>query len=121
VTTTDQGYVYAGLPGGGVYQTSASATDVTSLAVLPPLALEQNAPNPFHPVTTIRYVLDRPGDVTLQIYDVGGRRVAELVDQRMDAGAHVAVFDASALPSGVYTYVLSTADRREARKMVVTR
>ena len=121
VTTTDQGFVYASLPGGGVYQAAASATDVTPAAVVHPFALEQNAPNPFHPITIIRYTLDRPSEVKLKIYDVGGRCVAQLVDQSMDAGAHVATFDASALPSGVYTYVLSTATLREARKMVVTR
>ena len=71
--------------------------------------------------TTPRHVARRPSEVKLRVYDVSGRCVAKLVDQSMDAGAHVATFDASALPSGVYTYVLSTATLREARKMVVTR
>jgi hypothetical protein len=47
--------------------------------------------------------------------------VAALVNQRKDAGAHAAIFDASSLPSGVYAYVLSTPVLREARKMVVRR
>jgi photosystem II stability/assembly factor-like uncharacterized protein len=121
VVTTNQGFVYASLPDGGVYRTSVNATDAPPLDVLRPLALEQNAPNPFRDRTTIRYSLDRAADVYLKVYDVRGRAVATLVSGRKGAGSHAAVFDASSLPSGVYTYILSTPGQREARKLVLTR
>jgi photosystem II stability/assembly factor-like uncharacterized protein len=121
LTMDDVSALYAALPEGGVYRTSGPAVGVPSGATPPPLALEQNAPNPFNPITAIRYVLDRPAHVRLRVYDVLGRHVATLVDERKEAGRHVAVFDASTLPSGVYTYELSTPSLRESRKMVIAR
>ncbi len=48
------------------------------------------------------FLLDRPADVRLSVYDVLGREVAHLADGVLDAGRHEVVFDASALPSGTY-------------------
>ena len=55
--------------------------------------LAQNMPNPFNPKTTIAFALTEPGDVTLEVYDVAGRRVVTLLDRHMDAGAHRAHWD----------------------------
>jgi hypothetical protein len=64
--------------------------------------LEQNFPNPFNPSTTIRFRLPHPGHVLLRVYDSLGRLVATLVNGEVEAGVGSAVWDASALPSGVY-------------------
>jgi len=69
--------------------------------------LFQNHPNPFNPSTTISYALPVDAHVTLEVYDVVGRRVGQLVEGNMSAGYHDATFDASALASGAYFYRLT--------------
>ncbi len=69
-------------------------------------ALAQNYPNPFNPSTTIRFELPVSSDVRLGVYDVLGREVSALVNERRDAGVHEVKFDGSGLSSGVYFYRL---------------
>jgi hypothetical protein len=70
-------------------------------------ALAQNYPNPFNPTTTIRFGLPVDGNVSLAVYDVLGRQVAQLVEGRMITGFHEVTFDASNLSSGIYFYRMS--------------
>jgi len=69
-------------------------------------ALGQNYPNPFNPSTTIEYELPKASEVRLSVYDMLGREVSVLVNERMDAGVHEVKFDGSNLASGVYLYRL---------------
>jgi uncharacterized delta-60 repeat protein len=66
------------------------------------------SPNPFNLSTAISYQLSAVSFVNLAVYDVGGRKVAELVNDWRDAGVHEVVFDGSGLASGVYVYQLQT-------------
>lgn len=68
--------------------------------------LEQNYPNPFNPSTTINYSINKSGAVSLKIYDLTGREVANLVNETKSAGDYSVTFDASRLASGVYIYTL---------------
>lgn len=69
--------------------------------------LGQNYPNPFNPSTQIRFELPVAADVTLEIFDVFGRRVAVLLqNEQKQAGYHNVSFDASDLSSGMYIYRL---------------
>lgn len=68
--------------------------------------LYQNYPNPFNAETAIRYDLPEAAFVTIAIYDLAGRHVAQLVDRFCDAGEHNVIFDASGLASGIYFYRL---------------
>ena len=70
--------------------------------------LFQNAPNPFNPTTSIAYALPVEAHVRLEVYDVFGQRVAQLVNERKPAGYHQVVFDASRMTSGMYFYRLNT-------------
>jgi len=82
-------------------------------------ALAQNYPNPFNPETAIRFDLPQAGAVRLAVYDVLGRAVAMLVDERLPAGTHEATFDAARLLSGGYVYRLQTAGRTFTRTMLL--
>jgi phosphatidylserine/phosphatidylglycerophosphate/cardiolipin synthase-like enzyme len=64
--------------------------------------LSQNYPNPFNPTTTISYQISAASHVMLKVYDVLGREVATLVDQKQNPGYYNMTFDASKYASGVY-------------------
>ena len=87
-------------------------------------ALEQNHPNPFNPKTAIRFALREAGDVTLAIFDVGGRRVRTLADGPLAAGRHEAIWDGrdetgGELASGVYFYRLRAEGVKLSRRMLL--
>jgi hypothetical protein len=84
-------------------------------------ALSQNSPNPFNPHTTIHYSLATESTVKLTVFDVLGREVAILAEGKQMPGEHAALFDASALPSGVYFYRLSADGLLETKKMLFIR
>ena len=81
--------------------------------------LFDNFPNPFNPSTTIRFDVQRPCRVTLEIVDVFGRVSAVLADGRYGPGRHSVRFDASGLPSGVYVVQIQMGGYSAARKMTV--
>jgi hypothetical protein len=86
----------------------------------------QNYPNPFNPATTIRFGINVAGCVTLRIYDVSGRMVAELVDEHRGAGRYEEVWDGrdsrgNQVASGVYFYNLTTGEFERTRKMLLLR
>ena len=70
----------------------------------------QNYPNPFNPTTTFEYWLPKAADVTFYIYNMRGQRIHTLVDMRMEAGIHRAIWDARDTPSGIYIYVIQSGD-----------
>ncbi len=76
-------------------------------------------PNPFNPVTTIRFELPQAARVTLDVYDVNGRCVATLVEGYRHGGSYEAAFDASDLASGVYVYHLTAGEYTATGKMVL--
>lgn len=86
-------------------------------------SLAQNYPNPFNPTTTVGYQLPEASDVKLEIFDVLGRSVVTLVNQRQNAGAYSVTLNASAynLSSGMYFYKLRAGDFIETRKMILTK
>ena len=74
-----------------------------------------NAPNPFRGATAVRFTLPQATDVTLEVYDLLGRRVALLLDDaRLAADTHEVRFDAQGLPSGAYLVLLRTPQHTEA-------
>ncbi len=83
------------------------------------IRLEQNYPNPFAGATTIAFSLERPYPVRLRVFDLLGRRVAELASGTYRAGAHTLEWDARALSSGVYFAVLEANGSRLSKRMVV--
>jgi hypothetical protein len=89
-------------------------------------ALEQNAPNPFNPSTTIRFAVPANGNVRLTVFDVNGRIVRTLVDGNATAGNHEVVWDGldmsgRSVASGVYIYRLTGANNEITRRMTLVR
>ena len=82
-------------------------------------ALYDNYPNPFNPTTVIEYQLAAVGDVTLKVYDVLGREVKILVNERQNAGTHTVKFDGSSLSSGVYFYRLHSGSYTATKKLLL--
>ena len=91
-------------------------------AVIPDeLQLAQNYPNPFNPETQIRFTLPQATHVKLTVYDVRGREVAVLADEKFAAGSHKVNFNAANLPSGVYVYSLQAGNAAKTRKMILVK
>jgi hypothetical protein len=90
------------------------------------MSLEQNHPNPFNPVTTIRFTLPSQGFVDMKVYDVSGRAVRTLVSEEMPAGEHRVLWDGrnnggGPVASGVYFYRIVAGNQTATRKMVLLR
>jgi hypothetical protein len=100
---------------------SVTAISPTAAAVPTHFALEQNYPNPFNPTTTITYWVPSSNAVSLNVYDVLGREVAVVVNERKAAGRYAASFDASKLTSGIYFYRLTTGGYTQTKKMVLVK
>jgi hypothetical protein len=80
--------------------------------------LHQNYPNPFNPSTQIRFELPEANNVRLAVYDILGREVGLLVDERLIAGVHTVNLDASNLSGGVYIYRLRTENFVQSKRML---
>jgi len=81
--------------------------------------LYQNFPNPFNPITTIRYYLPKKSHVDLNIYNILGQMIKSLVNTSKSAGFHKVEFNAKDLPSGVYFYKIEADSFREVKKMIL--
>jgi hypothetical protein len=99
----------------------AVLTSVKENAVPIEFALERNYPNPFNPSTNIGFQISDYGLVTLRVYDVLGREVRTLVNERLQPGSYETTFDATGLPSGVYFCKLKTDGHISTKKMILTK
>ena len=83
------------------------------------LVLHPAAPNPFNPVTTLSFTLERPGRTRLDLYDLRGARVRHLDERARGRGAHTFTLDATGLPSGVYIVELRQGRERTQQKVLL--
>jgi hypothetical protein len=84
--------------------------------------LFQNYPNPFNPETRISYQMHTDALVELDVFNLRGERVRQLVREHQSAGRHEIVFDGTNLPSGMYVYRLSVNNSMiSAKKMVLSK
>jgi hypothetical protein len=82
-------------------------------------SLSQNYPNPFNPTTNIKFNVSKLSGVRIVVYDVMGREVQTLVNEKLQPGTYESSFDGSRLTSGVYFYKLITEGYSETKKMLM--
>ena len=87
-------------------------------------ALHPNYPNPFNPVTTLRYDLPVSSDILIRIYDINGRVVKTIFSGYKKAGHNTAVWDAKndigePVSAGMYLYLIQTSEFRKTKKMLL--
>jgi hypothetical protein len=81
--------------------------------------LVQNYPNPFNPATIIVFQIPEYSPVSLEVFDVTGRRVITLIDENLEAGYHEVTFDGSRLASGAYLYRMQAGDFVQTKKLML--
>ena len=118
---SDTGWIVGG--NGRIYKTTNGGGTVSvqniSSEIPASFSLLQNYPNPFNPRTVISFQLSVVSDVSLKVYDIQGREVQTLVNERLQPGKYETSFDGSGLNSGVYFYRLTTDGFSETKRMIL--
>jgi hypothetical protein len=97
------------------------ATSARPLNVAVEFELYDNYPNPFNPSTTIKFELPKSSHVSLTVYDILGREVSVLVNEKREAGAYEVKFDGSNLASGVYFYRIQAGSFVQTKQLLLLR
>jgi hypothetical protein len=100
-------------------RTNVTAVDESPAGVVYEYALQQNHPNPFNPVTRITYSLAKSSYVSITVYDILGKEVARLVQEKQDAGHHAINFSGQNLATGLYFYRIQADQFSQTRKMML--
>ncbi len=97
----------------------ATAIEQETNTVPNKFSLSQNYPNPFNPTTVIDFAIAKESNVTLNVFNAIGQKVAELVNDNLSAGSYKASFDATNLSSGIYFYKISAGNFVSIKKMML--
>ncbi|MEO6696329.1 MAG: PQQ-binding-like beta-propeller repeat protein [Ignavibacteria bacterium] len=124
-------------PGGGIYNPhilmAGAGTEIKAkyhfidnikiLSTKSPENFEllQNYPNPYNPFTNIEFGISKLGFVSLNVFDMLGKKVATLVNEDLNPGSYKYNFDAKGLSSGVYYYTLKVDGLSESKMMMLTK
>jgi|GEM_PF-5251031 len=112
--------------GSGNYRIDFGKTSAVGETVSRPSRLTGVSPNPFNPMTTVSFALDRRQQATVSVYDISGRKVAELADQIFEAGDHRIVWrgkdqSGGEAPSGTYIVRLVSGQETDSRTISLIR
>ena len=104
-----------------LYDTTFTTTSGTERYDIQPVSFEvsQNYPNPFNPTTTINFSIPHNELVELKVFDILGKEVQTLTNQKYSAGSHTVQFNASHLSSVIYIYRLKAGENVASRKIVL--
>ena len=95
-------------------------TDKISSSVPERFMLFQNYPNPFNPTTNIKYQIAKNSNVSLKVYDILGKEVITLVNEKLQPGTYSTDWDATNYPSGVYFYqLIADGNVIDTKKMIL--
>jgi hypothetical protein len=125
-TALKASFPYVQTPWPGTCNCAGMPTGYMQLVVLPPslrVATPEffmtSAPNPFEQTTTIRYRVETPAHVNMEVYNASGMRVMVLVDQRLEAGTYSAILNTGALARGVYfVKAISNGELKQSIRIV---
>jgi photosystem II stability/assembly factor-like uncharacterized protein len=119
LAASSDGYILTGTYGNGLFRTVTSTNGVPAVPLVS--SLFQNFPNPFNPVTTIRYDITQKSFVNIAVYDVLGRKVVTLVNGEKQPGSYQVDFNARGLSSGVYFYRLVAGNFVQTKKLMLVK
>ena len=107
--------------GGLIAKTTNGATNINGISneIHKSFELYQNYPNPFNPSTNIKFDVRQSSNTKLIIYNILGKEIATLVNEKLSAGSYEVDWDASGFPNGIYFYKLETEEYTEVKKMVL--
>lgn len=111
----DNGAIFKTTTGGSIWVGKISSE------VPDKFKLYQNYPNPFNPSTNIKFQIKESKQVTLKIFDILGKEIATLINEKLQPGAYETSFDGSNLASGVYFYRLIAGNFTETKKMLIVK
>jgi acyl-CoA thioesterase-1 len=119
-SSSSQGYEIKELE---VYGSSKSGdTALETMYNIPhKFSLMQNYPNPFNPVTTIKYTLAKPVHVHLDVFDIRGSKMINLVDAYQKAGEYLVKFDGTNISSGFYFYRIKAGTYKNVKRMLIVK
>lgn len=117
-------YIFAGTDNSSVWRRSLSEIiGIQNISSIVPSAfsLKQNYPNPFNPATSIEFDVLTESNVLLKVFDVSGRVITTLVNEKLGEGSYITDWNAENYPSGVYFYTLTAGDFKETKRMVLVK
>lgn len=120
--TYNNQYIFTILQSGAVYRilkSSIIGINNISSEIPAKFSLSQNYPNPFNPTTNIEFSLPEKSFVKLNLFDLTGKHILQIVNEYLSAGTFGYDFSAENLPSGTYLYKLETDKFSETKKMIV--
>ena len=97
----------------------ADGVNIINSLVPVELSLHQNYPNPFNPQTTIKWSMPLSGIASLEVYNLQGQLVELLFNGQLEAGIHEQIWDATAYPSGIYFYRMTTNKKTLQKVMLL--
>ncbi|AXJ02006.1 Por secretion system C-terminal sorting domain-containing protein [Cyclonatronum proteinivorum] len=101
--------------------TLVPATNIGRDEIVSGFELGQNYPNPFNPTTNISFTLPEASEVSLEVFNMQGQRVATLANGSFSAGNHTVTFDAANLSSGIYLYRMTSGAFTQTNKMMLVK
>lgn len=107
------------IDGTGYGDTALTNVNLISSRIPEIFSLKHNYPNPFNSTTNIKFQILNAGNAKITVFDIMGREVATLVNEKLQPGTYEVRFDAGNLPSGIYFYQLKTENYIETKKLVL--
>jgi hypothetical protein len=102
--------------------TTDQLSSITQISEIPEVYdLYQNYPNPFNPTTKIKFDIPQAGFVSLKVYDITGREVAQLVNSNLEAARYEVEWNGAQFSSGVYFFRIQAGDFVKVQKMMLTK
>jgi hypothetical protein len=99
------------------FKTRITGINLIGNSVPPHYKLYENYPNPFNPITKIKFDLPEKDFVNLTVYDITGRKIVELANQNFNAGSYELLWNANNISSGIYFYRMTTSKFAETKRM----